>query len=71
MPIIDANNPFLSYKLAIQFALGCKAAGRPVFKSRGINSITLADELQDHEVIFGELNYKYVFICIFSKNIII
>ena len=60
MPIIDANNPFLSYKLAIQFALGCKAAGRPVFKSRGINSITLADELQDHEVIFGDLNYKYI-----------
>jgi len=60
MPTIEANNPFLSYKLAIQFALGCKAAGRPVFKGRGINIITLADELQDYDVVFGELNYKYV-----------
>lgn len=60
MPTIQANNPFLAYKLAIQFALGCKAAGRPVFKERGINSITLSDELQDYEVSFGELGYDYV-----------
>lgn len=60
MPTIEANNPFLSYKLAIQFALGCKASGRPVFKTRGINSITLADEFQDYDFIFNELNYKYV-----------
>ena len=60
MQTIDANNPFLSYKFATQIALGCKGAGRPVFKARGIDSITLADEIQDYTVNFGELNYKYV-----------
>ena len=60
MPNIEANNPFLSYKLAIQFALGCKAAGRPVFKARGINTIVLSDEIQDYTFTFNDLNYEYV-----------
>lgn len=57
---ISANNPFLSYKCAIQFALGCKASGRPVFKARSIDTIILADEYQDYEFKFSDLNYDYV-----------
>lgn len=60
MQTINANNPFLSYKFATQIALGCKGAGRPVFKSRGIDSITMMDDIQDYTVDFGELNYSYV-----------
>ena len=60
MPNIEANNPFLSYKLAIQFALGCKAAGRPVFKARGINTIVLSDEIQDYTFTFNDLNIRFM-----------
>lgn len=60
MQTINADNPFLAYKTATQFALGCKGAGRPVFKERGINSITLADDIDDYFFLFNDLNYGYV-----------
>lgn len=60
MQIIDANNPFLSYKTAIQFALGCKGAGRPVFENRCANGITLVDDVEEYSFDFQDLNYKYI-----------
>lgn len=60
MQIIDANNPFLSYKAAIQFALGCKGAGRPVFENRSAIGITLVDDVDEYSFSFQDLNYKYI-----------
>ncbi len=57
---INADNPFKAFKAAIDFALGCGGSGRPVFKERGIDSITMCNDISDYKFEFGDLNYNYV-----------
>ena len=57
---IHASNPFDSYKFAIRTALGGNGEFRPIFKERGIDSITLAGEREDFFFLFESFNNDYI-----------